>query len=529
MFTVLYFQITILVSDIVAAPGIIKLRESTVTSNALSLVFDYYYLNGLSFQQDAVITFNGWQYVAFYNSSRHVTLARRQISDENWQVMSLSDYTQRINDSHNIISMGIAPNDGTIHLAFDHHSVSLHYRRSITGLATHPENFSWSDSLFGSTTYRLVTGQTVYQVTYPRFVSTPQGDLQFEARIGTSGDGQSYLWEYSAVIGEWISLGKFVDNPIGGNAYLNGLHYDNNGVLHTSWVKRQTPDASTNHDLYYIYSEDNGRTWCDNSGSVIGTTGSDPVTIEEPKVWTIPVSNGLINQEAQTIDHEGRIHLFMRRNVSGKNYQFHYWRDIDGTWHETNTGIATKIWYQRSKILVDEDNNAYAIMPDLVIASASRASNWTDWTVINNDDERRFYSEPLYDWYRLYKGDGILSVLYQERNSGNLMLLDYQLNMPSVVKTDKNSTLNNGFYVEQNHPNPFNPITTIQFGIPTSAHVKITVYNLQGQVITTLLDQNFTQGSHIINFTGKGLVSGLYFYKFESADFTQLRKMILIK
>jgi hypothetical protein len=427
--------------NVIAAPGVSKIRETTVTTSACSLVFSTdYYLNGCSYQQDAIITFNGWQYTTYYNSSRKVCVARRQLPSGSWQILTLNDYTQSTNDAHNTISMGIAPNNGTIHLAFDHHDATLHYRKSTTGVATNPSSITWSASLFGTVTSQLVSGTTITGLTYPRFVTTPQGDLLFEARLGSSGNGQDYLWEYKCSTGLWTSLGLYISNPNGGNAYINGIHFDKTNKLHVSWVKRDTPDATTNHDLHYIYSTDNGRTWRNNSGTVIGTTGSDPVTIEEPKIWTIPTNSGLINQEAQAIDNQGRVHLLMRKTVNGTNYQFHYWRGTDGVWHETNTNIPTKYWARRSKIVIGGDDSVYAVMPDLLIASASVSTNWTDWAIVNSADQNKYHSEPLVDWNRLYKGDGLLSVVYQLKNSGTLKVLDYQLGVAGPTPTPTRRT-----------------------------------------------------------------------------------------
>lgn len=119
------------------------------------------HLNGESFQQDPLITFNSYQYAAYYtptNSSpiettpRVVTVARRSIANSSaWEIAYLNDYQQTTDDGHNIISMGISANDGTIHLSFDHHDVNLHYRISQTGVATTPETVEWSSSLFNAT------------------------------------------------------------------------------------------------------------------------------------------------------------------------------------------------------------------------------------------------------------------------------------------------------------------------------------------------------------------------------------------
>lgn len=119
------------------------------------------HLNGESFQQDPLVTFNSYQYAAYYTPTnlsptsttpRVVTVARRSISNASeWEIAYLDDYQQTTDDGHNVISMGISANDGTIHLSFDHHDVDLHYRASQAGVATNPETVEWSASLFNST------------------------------------------------------------------------------------------------------------------------------------------------------------------------------------------------------------------------------------------------------------------------------------------------------------------------------------------------------------------------------------------
>lgn len=85
------------------------------------------------------------------------------------------------------------------------------------------------------------------------------------------------------------------------------------------------------------------------------------------------------------------------------------------------------------------------------------------------------------------------------------------------------------FSLEQNYPNPFNPETKINFSLPVSGNVKLSVYNLLGQEVATLVNGFKQAGSHTVNFEAKGLQSGMYFYKLETASFTQTRKMTLLK
>jgi hypothetical protein len=86
------------------------------------------------------------------------------------------------------------------------------------------------------------------------------------------------------------------------------------------------------------------------------------------------------------------------------------------------------------------------------------------------------------------------------------------------------------FSLSQNYPNPFNPSTEIRFTIPKSTAVTLKVYNLLGQVVAVLINNEFKEaGSHLVEFDGSNLASGIYIYKIEAGNFAQSRKMVLIK
>ncbi len=85
------------------------------------------------------------------------------------------------------------------------------------------------------------------------------------------------------------------------------------------------------------------------------------------------------------------------------------------------------------------------------------------------------------------------------------------------------------FELSQNYPNPFNPATTISFSLPEASNVKLTLYNLLGQEIETLVNGFKESGVHTVNFNASKLNSGIYIYKIETNGLTQTRKMTLIK
>ncbi len=91
------------------------------------------------------------------------------------------------------------------------------------------------------------------------------------------------------------------------------------------------------------------------------------------------------------------------------------------------------------------------------------------------------------------------------------------------------SILPDQYELSQNYPNPFNPATTIRFSLPEKTDLKIDVYNMLGQLIETLAQGIYEAGYHKIKFNASSLASGFYIYRVESSEFTQVRKMVLIK
>jgi hypothetical protein len=90
------------------------------------------------------------------------------------------------------------------------------------------------------------------------------------------------------------------------------------------------------------------------------------------------------------------------------------------------------------------------------------------------------------------------------------------------------------FSVSQNYPNPFNPATEFKFDLPRASHVKIDIFNILGQRVKTLVDERRRAGSHIVDWDGtdeKGVEvsSGVYFYRMWADEFSDIRKMVLLK
>ena len=85
------------------------------------------------------------------------------------------------------------------------------------------------------------------------------------------------------------------------------------------------------------------------------------------------------------------------------------------------------------------------------------------------------------------------------------------------------------YSLSQNYPNPFNPSTTIKFDLAKNGFVSIKIFDILGREIKSLVNDNFNKGSYEVSFNASEISSGVYFYKMESGDFSQIKKMMLLK
>ncbi len=448
------------------APSVALMADTEVAPDACIMPSNAIYgraINGLSFQDQILLTFNGRQYTAWYDnngSTQRVVVARRTIdglSAGPWEVFQTdSEFTngdENSWDAHNVIAFGICPTDGTLHLAWDHHNHTLRYRRSVPGLCTTNPG-AWGAGMLLPEQNWLVSGSTTWDVTYPQFVATPDGGLTLNRRIGSSGNGDQLFSHYDPGTGTWSPETMFLNRT--GNyqgstsrcAYLNGLDYGPDGSIHVTWTWREGA-GSSNHDICYAYSTDDGVTWRDNDGTVIADTGSGgSIGLDTPGIVIKEVAptSLLINQQTQCVDPDGRVHAMMlhRREDPGFAYPnvtnwvystlgtayYHYFRDpVSGEW--TQRRIPPEVFPvgSRPQLGYDADGNLYAafvsydvsynVYPGydagvLAIASASKASEYTDWEVVQVvETPAGFTGEPLLDQARLVE-DGILSVYLQE-------------------------------------------------------------------------------------------------------------------
>ncbi len=103
------------------------------------------------------------------------------------------------------------------------------------------------------------------------------------------------------------------------------------------------------------------------------------------------------------------------------------------------------------------------------------------------------------------------------------------VNYNNATDIEEETNLINDYALYQNYPNPFNPSTKIQYSISSNQIVQIKIYDVLGKEITTLVNKEQSAGTYEVNFDGKGITSGIYFYSIKAGDFTETKSMILMK
>ncbi|MFF3656732.1 BNR repeat-containing protein [Streptomyces olivochromogenes] len=445
-----------------ADPGPSVSLTGSTQLDAQALFFVSYdgLVNNNSFQKNGLLTYKGYQYAVWYTTDLSAVVARRVLGASSWSTVTLA-HQLKSSDSHNVISMGVSRTDGRLHLNMDSHSDGFFYVKSVAGLLDNPASTAWTSAVFGAVQTSLDGLALTTQFTYPQFVSTPDGKLQLSYRVGISGNGRNALAEYDGsswtALGEWSgSTGTYTSehgSSTARNMYLHGIDYDVNGRLHSFFTWREQNGAVmcnsggiTNHDTGYVYSTDRGRTWRNDAGTLVGTTGgSDTVGVTDAGlvVDALNPDHSLMNQESQATDSTGLPHAIIsyvpgRFGQCTTNYvtdrtnngrAFHLRKNASGSWTKTEIPIALGS-SQRTKLILDKYDNAYAIMPFGRIAGASKSSGYTDWKLLYDGSALDAFGEVVIDETRVSQ-DGTLSVMYQEKSSGTtpsaLHVVDFRL------------------------------------------------------------------------------------------------------
>lgn len=373
-------------------------------------------VNAVVFRKNSLVTHNDTQYISFYDPEGFVVLGKRKLQSANWELKRTS-YQGNTKDAHNTISM-MVDGDGYLHIAWDHHNNPLRYARSLA-----PGSLELTEKA-------SMTGKQEDRVTYPEFYSLPDGNLLFFYRDGGSGQGNLVINKWDTRKKIWIQLHS---NLIGGegqrNAYWQAC-VDNSGIIHISWVWRESPDVASNHDLCYARSSDGGVTWRKSTGEKY----SLPINVATAEyAIRIPQNSELINQTSMSADATGNPFIAIYWRETGSDVpQYHVvyhagkaWRSLMLDFRKTSftlSGVGSKrIPVARPQIMVSGSGKNASVL--MVFRDEERGSNisvatikkikQSKWRIEDLTETSVGSWEPSYDT-ELWKQKGLLHLFVQQ-------------------------------------------------------------------------------------------------------------------
>ena len=379
-------------------------------------------VNVTVFRKNSLVTFKDTQFIAFYNKDSYLVVGKRKTGDVKW-ITKRSQYKANITDAHNVISL-MVDDDGYLHLSWGQHNVPLNYCMSVS-----PYSLTLTEK-------KSMTGQNEKSVTYPEFFKLPDGNLLFFYRTGMSGNGNLILNNYSIKTKQWVQLQQNLINGEGKrNAYWQSV-VDKKGIIHISWVWRESPDVASNHDLCYAMSKDGGVTWEKSTGEKY----SLPINATTAEyICKIPQKSELINQTSMNVDDNGNpfIATYYREKDS-QIPQYHVIFNDGKAWHTQNLafrktafslagGGTKRIPISRPQIILWNKKNT--VIAALVYRDEERDSkvsiainkdifNKNNWTLQDLTDSSVGAWEPSFDT-ELWKNKKQLNLFVQFANQEN--------------------------------------------------------------------------------------------------------------
>jgi outer membrane protein assembly factor BamB len=158
---------------------------------------------------------------------------------------------------------------------------------------------------------------------------------------------------------------------------------------------------------------------------------------------------------------------------------------------------------------------------DVLILRGSNGQLLFQYPLAGSEQARSVHVMPDLD------GNGSFEILAGSDASRVILLSGGYGAGPTAV--DEPSTVSHQFMLEQNYPNPFNPATTIRFRNHAPGFVSLKVYNVLGQEVATLVNENLHPGQYSVRFDAGSLAGGVYYYQLRATNVVQARKMLLIR
>ena len=271
-----------------------------------------------------------------------------------------------------------------------------------------------------------------------------------------------------------------------------------------SWTLSGIPGPHSFVDAMYIY---NGVIWAGRTNTA--SNGSLQRSTDNGGVWTPVQFFGQFNPEVFCFHETPDNKLFI-----GTGHGVYFTSNNGANWTQRNNGLSS-----------DPYNTSIT----------QRGNTMFTTTTFGGNDVLRSSNEGIM-WESIGDSLPFLTDIHKLLIAGDTLYLSssngiYKRPLSEILTgvSPVSSEIPDKFTLHQNFPNPFNPSTTIRFDMPVSGFVTLNIYDISGRGITSLINENLNPGSYSYNFTSDGLTSGIYFYKLSTGEYTEVKKMLLIK
>jgi len=190
-------------------------------------------------------------------------------------------------------------------------------------------------------------------------------------------------------------------------------------------------------------------------------------------------------------------------------------RDLD-----TEQNVTTGVFYNVSVVYTDERMEIY------INGQPESSSVWTGEIFQTSID---FMIGQVLPGNSNYNFKGIIDDVSIFNYALSSSEIEDMYNQSTPIESQTISNIPKRFLLAQNYPNPFNPTTTINYELPITNNVQLSVYNLMGQKVATLVSGRQGAGYHSVVWDASGMASGIYYYRLEAGSFSDMKRMLLLK
>jgi hypothetical protein len=264
-----------------------------------------------------------------------------------------------------------------------------------------------------------------------------------------------------------------------------------------------------NSEIYYKRSTDGGSTWGADTRLTNDVASSTGASVSASSLGVNVVWND---------NRDGNNEIYYKRSTDGGST----WGADTRLTNNSLVSFAPIISTSGSGVQVVWYDNRDGNYEIYYKRSMDAGSNWeADTRLTNSTGESEYPSASI---------SGLtVHVVWQDRRDGNYEIYYKRNPNGNVGINNISSEIPKEYKLMQNYPNPFNPETNIKFEIPKSSIVKITVLDIMGKEIESLLNVSLIPGIYEVVFNGSNYASGIYFYKFSANGFSDVKKMIVLK